>query len=101
MLILWVAFDSKLTRETHLSDVVATRSFGVMRQAGALFDCPYVLKSCFNAYVLFNLEYCALVWMSFAESHLSFLNSVCSAERLCKCELFYWHRRKASAFCLP
>ena len=74
-----------------------------MREAGNLFDCPRRFKSCFNAYVLSsNLEYCALVWISSAESHLRLLdNIVRSAERLCEGELCCLeHRRKISAMCL-
>ena len=61
--LLVIRVDSKLTIETHLQEVVlkAARSPGVVHRAGKLFDCPRVLKSCFNAYILSNLEYCALV----------------------------------------
>ena len=85
MRILEVTFDSKLTFETHLREVVskAARSLVVVRRAGELFDCPRVLKSCLNAYVLSNIEYCAPVWMSSEEPHLILLDTVvCSAERL-------------------
>ena len=43
-----------LTFETYLREVVskATSSMGVVLQAGKLFDCLHVLKSCFNAYVM-------------------------------------------------
>ena len=46
--ILGVTFDSKLTFEIQLREVVskAARSLGVVRQAGQLFNCPRVLKSC-------------------------------------------------------
>ena len=56
--ILELTLDSKLTFETHLPEVVskAARSFGVVRQAEKLFNCPRVLKSCFNAYVLFSFQ---------------------------------------------
>ena len=79
------------------------------RQPGVLLSCaghesyfgPRVLKSCFNAYVLPNLEYCAVVWMSSVESLLSLLNCVVrSAEMLCEIELcFLGHRRKVRALC--
>ena len=36
----------------------AARSLGIMFRARKLFDCPRVLKSCFNAYVLSSLKYC-------------------------------------------
>ena len=46
--------DSKLTFQAHLRKVVSkvARGLGVVRQAGMLLDCPHVLKSCFNTYVL-------------------------------------------------
>ena len=49
--ILGATFDSKLTFEAHLREVVskATRDLYVVRQAGNFFDTPRVLKSCFNA----------------------------------------------------
>ena len=61
-----------------------------------------MIKSCFSAYILFNLEYCAPVWTSSAEAHLSLLDSVArSAEILCKGELCYLgNRRMVSALWL-
>ena len=102
--ILEVALGTKLTFETHLWDVVskATRSLGVVRQTGKLFDYPRQLRTCFNAYVLSSLEHCASVCISSAEFRLGLLDSiVCSGEKLCKGELYYLgHRRKVSALCL-
>ena len=95
--ILRVTIDSKLTFETHLREVVskAARRLGVVYRTGKLFDCMRVLKSCFNAYVLPNLEYCAPVWKLSAESHLSFLDSVVrNAEELCEGELCCLGTRK-------
>ena len=96
--ILGVTLDSKLTFDTHLQEVVlkAARSLVVVRQVGKLFDCPHMLKSCFNAYVLSSLEYWAHVWISSAESHLVFLDSIVrNAERLCECKRrCLGHRRK-------
>ena len=67
-----------------------------MRGAGMLFDFPRVLKSCFNAHVLFSLEYCAPMWMLSAEFHLGLLDDIVrSAESLCDGEFhFLGHRRK-------
>ena len=63
--ILGVPFNSKLTSETHLREVVskAARRLDVVLRGGKLFGCSRVLKSCFNEYGLFNLEYFAPVWM--------------------------------------
>ena len=57
--ILGVPLYCKLTFETHLRKGVpkAARSQGVVRRVGILADCPRVLKSLFNAYVLCSLEY--------------------------------------------
>ena len=73
-----------------------------MCRAGKLFDCPRVLKGCFNANVLSSFEYRVPVWMSFTESHLGLLDRIFrSAERLCEGELCcLGHRRKVSALCL-
>ena len=58
---------------------------GVVRRAIKLFDCPRVLKSCFNACVLSNLDYCVSMCMSSAKSQLDLLDSIVrSAERLCE-----------------
>ena len=65
--ILGATLDSKLSFEPHLREVVskAAISMGVVRQTGKLVDCLRVLKSCFNAYVLFSGEYWALVcWLN-------------------------------------
>ena len=97
--ILGVIFDSKLMLGTHLPEVVskAARPLDVVRRAGKLFDCPQVLKSCFNAYVLLNLEYRAPVWKPSAESHLSLLDSVVrSAEGLGEGELCCLRQRGRS-----
>ena len=62
--ILGVTRDSKLTFAIHMREVVskAARSW-TMWQSGKLPDCPRVLMSCFNAYAMSSLEYCATVWM--------------------------------------
>ena len=80
----------------------AARSLGVVGRPGNLFDCPYVLQGCFNAYDLPNLEYCASMWMLSVKSHLSLLDSVvCSADKLCDGELScLGHRKKVSVLCL-
>ena len=62
--ILGAIFDFKLTFETYLRETHGTRSLGAVRWTGKLFDCSCALKSCFNAYVLSNLEYCAHMLMS-------------------------------------
>ena len=80
----------------------AAKSLSVVHRVGKLFDCPCVLKCCFNVYVLSSLEYCAPVLMLDTESHLGLLDSVIrSEERLCEGELCcLQHRRNVSALCL-
>ena len=101
--ILRMTIDFKLTFETNMRQVVSkpARSLGVVRGSGKLFDCPRVLKSCFNAYVLSSLASCTLVCKSSTEFYLSLLDKlVRRAENLCEgehCCLGY--RRKVSALC--
>ena len=99
--ILGITLDSKLTFETLFLEVVSNtaKNLEVVRRASKLFDCPRVLKRCFNACILSTVVYCAPVWMLSAESHLNLLDgSVCSVERLCEGELCcLGHRRKVSA----
>ena len=88
--ILGIRFDSKLTFEAHIRDVVASasRSLGIMRRANAIFGSADVLKCCFLSYVLSGLEYCAPVWASSAVSHLRLLDRIVHrAEQLCGVQL--------------
>ena len=52
------------------------KNLGVLRRIEKLFDCPGVLKSSFDAYILSRLEYCALVRMSSGQSQLGLLGSI-------------------------
>ena len=62
-----------------------------MRRAGILFGYPRGFKGCFNAYVLSSLEYCALVWMSSAESYLGLLDSIfLHCRKVVKMSLVVW-----------
>ena len=56
--ILGVTLDSKLSFEMHLRKVMSKTawSLSAVCRAGELFDCPRVLRNCFNAYVMSNLE---------------------------------------------
>ena len=75
--------------------VEGSQKFWVVRRAKKLFDSPRDVKNCFNAYVLSNLEYRALVWLLSTESHLSLLNRlVRRAERLC--EFAVWNTEGSS-----
>ena len=87
-----------MTFETRLREVMskAPRNQEVVRRAGKLFDCPRVIKGCFNTYILSNMEYCAPVSKSSGESYLGLLDSIIrSAQRWCDGELCcLGHRRK-------
>ena len=81
--------------------IVTEFCFLLSGQVQLLGDCPRVVKSCFNAYILFDLEYCAPVWMSSAESHLGLLDSVVRSKEISEDELFcLGHRKKVSSLCL-
>ena len=58
-----------MTFRTYLDEVVpkAARNLNVLRRVEKLFDGLRVLKSCFNAYVLPILKYCAFLLMSSEE----------------------------------
>ena len=102
--ILGVTLDSKLEFKIYLREVAskAARRLGVVRRKGKLFNCPRLLKNCFNAYVLSSLEYCAFVWKSSAESHLGLLDSIVrNAERLCEGgHCCFRHRWEGSTLCV-
>ena len=107
--ILEVTFYSNMTFGTHLTtkqvdlwEVVpkVARSLGVVLRAGNLFDCPSVLKSCFNAYVLPTGVLC-FEWLSCAESHLSLLKTVVrGAKELCEGKLCSWGTEERSVPCV-
>ena len=93
---------SKLTLDSFTGRcITGAHESGGRTSRRKVLDCPRVLKSCINAYVLSSLEYCALAWMSSVESHLGLLYSVVRiAEGLCEGELCcLGYRRKVSALC--
>lgn len=105
LVILGVRFDSKLTFESHIRDVVASssRSLGIMRRAAKIFDSTDVLVSCFRSFVLSRLEYCAPVWNSATNVHLNLIDRVVRrADEMCDgvldCDLR--HRRDVSSLCM-
>ena len=76
--ILGITFDSKVTVERHVRDIVASASckLRIPRKANAVFDCPTLTSLFFWSFVLHLLEYCAPVWASAAPSHLHLLDRV-------------------------
>ena len=80
----------------------AARSMGIVGRAIKIFDTKEILTTCFRAYVLSRLEYCAPAWGSAAESHLKLLDGVVRrAEALCGASLCnLGHRRQVSCLCM-
>jgi hypothetical protein len=105
LVVLGVTFDSKLTFEAHIRDVVSSssRAWGIIRKAFKIFQSLDVLNTCFRSYVLSRLECCAPVWGSATSCHLRLLDEVvhraavlCRASTLCELS----HRRNVSFLCM-
>ena len=95
---LGVNLNSKLTFETYLGKV-GSKALGVWVSYAdqvSYFDCPRMIKSCFNAYTCLIKR----LWTSSAEYHLDLLDSVFRyAKRLCEGELWdLGHGRKINVF---
>ena len=78
----------------------ASCKFGIMRKAFYLFGDPVFVLRCFWGFQLHRLQYCSLVWMSAATSHLVLLNLFVSkavrlGDGLVVCDLE--HRRRVAA----
>ena len=100
--ILGVILDSKLTFEKQVRAIAATASMrvGILRKTMSVFRDVAIVAKSFWAFILSVLEYCSLVWMSAATSHLSVLDRVVSqVGRLSggsvSCDL--WHRLKVAS----
>ena len=78
--ILGVIIDSKLSFEKQVRAIAASASMrvGILRKTMSVFRDVTVVAKCFWAFILPVLEYCSLVWMSAATSHLSLLDRVVS-----------------------
>ena len=99
--ILWVTFDSKLTFEDHLHDIVFRifQRIGILRLVKRIFVDTSVLLRCYFAFVLPVLVYCSQVCGSAAECHLQLLKrQVYSVVVLCsdKSFLLLYHRRRVA-----
>ena len=72
LVILGVAFDSKLTFEKHLRLVsrAASQRLGILRKSWRVFHDRLLLERCFRGFVLPVLEYCYAVWCSVADARL-------------------------------
>ena len=63
IVILGVAFDSKMSFEKHLRSVsiAASQRLGVLRESWRVFHDKSLLGRCFRGFVLPVLEYCSAV----------------------------------------
>ena len=75
--ILGISFDGQLTFRRHLRTVAlrATQRLGALRKAFHLLDVPGLIQA-YNAFVRPVMEYCPIVWMGAAPSHLARLDRV-------------------------
>ena len=80
LVILGVAFDSKMTFEKHLCSVsrAATQRLGILGKSWQVFHDRLLLGRCFRGFVLPILEYFSAVWCSAADTHLKLLDRVVS-----------------------
>ena len=71
LVILEVAFDSKMTFEKHLRSVSrdASQRLAILRKSWRVFHDRSILGLCFRGFVLPVLEYCSTVWCSGADTH--------------------------------
>ena len=103
--ILGVIFDSRLTFELHIRQMVssASQKIGIIRKGFSLFHDNNINKVCFISFLLPILEYCAPVWSSAAQCHLKLIDKVLSRVRfLCNDanSVDLSHRRSVGALCL-
>ena len=104
LVILGVAFDSKMTFEKHLRSVSrgASQRLGILRKSCRVFHDRSLLGRCFLVFVLAVFDYCSSVWCSAAEAHLKLLDRVVSGARFLtggvfECDIA--HRRSVAILC--
>ena len=83
LVILGVAFDSKMTFEKHLRSVsrAASQRLGILRKSWRVFHVRSLLGRCFQGFVLPGLGYCSAVWCSAADTHLKLLDRAVTGAR--------------------
>ena len=83
LVILGVAFDSKMTFEKHLHSVsrAASQRRGMLRKSWRVVHDRSLLGRCFRGFVLPVLEYCSAVWCPAANTHLKLLDRAVSGAR--------------------
>ena len=77
--ILGVKFESKLTLEDHMRDIISrvSQRICILRLVKRVFVDTSLLFRCYFAFVLPILEYCCSVWKSVADVIFSFSNARC------------------------
>ena len=105
LVILRVAFDSKMTFEKHLRLVsrAASQRLGILRKSWRVFQDRLLLERCFRGFVLPGLEYYSAVWCSAADTHLELLDRPVSGARFLTMGVFACdisHRRSVAVLCI-
>ena len=105
LVILGVAFDSKITFKKHLCWVsrAASQRLDILTKSWCVFHDRSLLGKCFWGFVLLVLEYCSAVWYSAAGTHLKLLDHVVSGtsfltEGEFECDLA--HHRSVAVLCM-
>ena len=105
LVILGVAFDSKMTFEKNLHSVsrAASQRLGILNKLWRLFNDRSLLGRCFRSFFLPVLEYCCAVWCSAADAHLKLLDRAVSGARFLTRAVFECdiaHRRFLAVLCM-
>ena len=105
LVILGVAFDSKMTFEKHHRSVsrAASQRLGILIKSWHVFRDRSLLVRCFRGFVLPVLEYCSAVWCSSADTHLKLLDRAVSGARFLaggvfECDIS--HRQSVAVLCM-
>ena len=101
--LLGVLFDSKLTFESHVRNVtsIVSQKVGILRKCWQTFQEDALVMKCFYAFILPFFEYCSVVWLSTAPTHLNMLHRVfMSARFLLRQHISLDHRRSVAALCI-
>ena len=82
LVILGVAFNSKLTLEKHPRLFYrASQRLGILRKSWRVFHDRSLLERCFRVLFCQFLGYCSAVWCSVADTHVKLLDRAVSGAR--------------------
>ena len=101
--LLGILFDPKLTFELHVKAVtkLVSQKLGIMRKCWQSYRDNSVVLKCFYSYILPFFEYCSVVWLSAAPTHLhSFERVFASARFIAPSNIKLDHRRNVAGCCL-